>query len=289
MHYFKYREEISTNKTLIPSICFGEEKEENCNIYYDIPVYFDNLSSEAEKELNKIFEYSKNFSDNGINKESWIRYLTAYKISIPALSKKITRRTPKTTKGTDIYVNYAENKKDNELTFYDKNLIFPTTAGERINLFENLIKTSNQGAIIDLFLHKEGIYNNDIQLLYMVLDCILYSNIRYFIKKCEHCGKYFIHNLPNKKYCSRMRFVYDYQTTCVDAKDAFYKSRQYREAMRKDAKYLKYFHNNASKYDIERYNKEKQEIKKECIKNFDITPFEIYIDNFYQNPPKIIP
>lgn len=283
MHYFKYREELNTNKTLRPSVCFGYEKEEGEKVYYDVLTYFDNFSSNAKDELNKIFNYAENFSANGIDKESWIRYLASYNITVLAMSKKITRRTPKPTKGKDVYVNYVENQQEKELAFYNKDLIFPTIPKTSKNLFENLIKTNNQGAIIDLLLFKEGMYKNDIELLYMVLDCLFSSNITYYIKKCELCQKYYIHHLPNKRYCSRMRFVYEYQTTCDEAIDTLYKSKQYKSAMRKDAKYLKHFHNDPLKYDIDKYNREKNIIKKECIKNLNITPFEEYIDNFYQS------
>lgn len=124
MHYFKYREELNTNKTLRPSVCFGYEKEEGEKVYYDVLTYFDNISSNAKDELNKIFNYAENFSANGIDKENWIRYLASYNITVPAMSKKITRRTPKPTKGKDVYVNYVENQQEKELAFYNIFLLF---------------------------------------------------------------------------------------------------------------------------------------------------------------------
>lgn len=132
--------------------------------------------------------------------------------------------------------------------------------------------------MLSLIYLKEGMYEKDIELLYMVLDCLFSSNITYYIKKCELCQKYYIHHLSNKRYCSRVGFVYEYQTTCDEAIDTLYKS-----VMRKDAKYLKHFHNDPLKDDIDKYNREKNIIKTECIGNLNITPFEEYIDKFYQN------
>lgn len=283
MHYFRYSEELKTNKKLRPSIYFGYEKEDNRKTYYDMLVYFDNLSNSISDELNKIFEYSKNFSRNGIDKESWIRYMASYNITIPPMSKKVIKRTPKFTDGKDVYVNYAENKKQQELVFYNKDLIYPIIPNTNKNLFESIVKDNDKGAIIDLILWKEGEYENDMQLLYMVLDCIFFSNVKYYIKKCEICKNFYIHNLPNKRGCYRVKFVYEYQTTCDKATNTFYQSKQYKSAMRKDIKYLKYFHNNPLKYDVDKYNNEKNKIKKECVKNLNITPFEEYINYFYHN------
>lgn len=288
MYFFKYREELNTKKELRPIISFGKTLENNENSYYDTLTYFDNLSTNTKKELDKIFEYSKNFSKNGLNKESWVRYLASYNITIPAMTKKISRRTPKPTNGKDIFVNYAENEKNKELIFYNKDLILPKISNSNQNLFESLIKDSDKGAIIDLILWREGTCEDDIQLLYMVLDCLFSSSngYRYYIKKCEICKKYFLHHLPNKKCCSRIKFVYDYQTTCDEATNTFYQSRQYKSAMRKNEKYLKHFDNDPVKYDIEKYHKEKDKIKKECVKKLNITPFEEYIDNFYNSYKK---
>lgn len=117
MYYFKFREELSKNRKNVPKISFGYDLKEKNKPIYDMLVYFDNLTSNAKKELDKIFEYSKQFSTNGINKEAWIRYVAAYKIVIPAMSKKIMRNVPQPTNGSMVSIKYAENKKRKGITF----------------------------------------------------------------------------------------------------------------------------------------------------------------------------
>ncbi len=285
MYYFKFREELSKNRKNVPKISFGYDLKEKNKPIYDMLVYFDNLTSNAKKELDKIFEYSKQFSTNGINKEAWIRYVAAYKIVIPAMSKKIMRNVPQPTNGSMVSIKYAENKKEKELPFNDYNPVFPSIPNTAPSLFEKQIQLNKQGAIVTLTMCKEGTYENDIDLLYMVLDCLFSTTIPYYIKKCELelCGKYFVHSLPNKRKCNRMRFVYEKQTTCVDAVNTLYQHKEYRRIMRKDAKYLKHFHNDVTRYDIDKYNDEKNIIKSACIKKLNMNDFEIYIDNFYQS------
>lgn len=286
MYSFKFIEELSKNRSIMPSICFGYDIEEKNKPIFDMLVYFDNLTSNAKKELDKIFEYSKQFSTNGINKEAWIRYIAAYKIIIPAMSKRIVRNAPHPTKGSTVSLKYAENKKEKELPFHNYNDIFPSIPNTAPSLFEKQIQLNKQGAIVTLTMYKEGTYENDIDLLYMVLDCLFSATIPYYIKKCELelCGKYFIHSLPNKRKCNRMKLVYGEETTCVNAVNALYQSKEYKRIMRKDEKYLKHFHNNETKYDIDKYNDEKNIIKSDCIKKLNMNDFEVYIDNFFNNP-----
>ncbi len=119
MFYFKFREELNKNKKNMPEISFGYDLKEKNKPMFDMLVYFDNLSSNAKKELDKIFEYSKQYSTNGINKEGWSRYIAAYKIVIPAMSKKIMRNVPQPTNGSMVSIKYLENKKEKQLPFYD--------------------------------------------------------------------------------------------------------------------------------------------------------------------------
>ena len=44
--------------------------------------------------------------------------------------------------------------------------------------------------------------------------------------------------------------------------------------------YVYCLHNNSNKYDIDKYNYEKNIIKKECIKKLNMTDYENYVDNF---------
>ena len=279
MYYFRYSEELSTNKKDRPYISFGYKVNDSNMKIHDTINYFDNLSSSAKEELDMIYNYSLKLGKDKIDKDSYFTFIVTHNISIPPISKRITRHNVRLSNEANIIMRYAENKKDKELVFWDKELALPKNKNAYINLLEAQVKKNNGGSF-DLTIHKEGTYENDIELLYMLLDCLFSSNISYYIKKCELCNKYYATNKPNKRYCYRMTFVYGKQTICENAVNLLYQSKQYKIATRKDEKLLKYLHNYPNKYDIDNYNYEKNIIKKECIKKLNMTDFENYVDNF---------
>jgi len=277
MYYFRYSEELSTNKKNKPYISFGYKTNDNNFKVYDTITYFDNLSSSASNELDKIYDYSLKLGKDKIDKDSYFSFIATHNITIPPISKRITKHNIKLSNESNITIHYANNKKDKDLVFWDKDMALPKN--NKINLLEQQVKNNN-GGIFDLTIHKEGNYKDDIELLYMFLDCLFSSNVSYYIKQCELCNKYYTTNKPNKRYCYRMTFVYGKQTICENAVNLLYQSKEYKSATRKDEKLLKYLHNNSNKYDIDKYNYEKNIIKKECIKKLNMTDYENYVDNF---------
>ena len=64
MYYFKFREELSKNRNIMPSICFGYDIKEKNKPIFDMLVYFDNLTPNAKKELDKANTKLKNAKED---------------------------------------------------------------------------------------------------------------------------------------------------------------------------------------------------------------------------------
>ena len=91
MYYFRYSEELSTNKKDRPYISFGYKVNDSNMKIHDTITYFDNLSSSAKEELDMIYNYSLKLGKDKIDKDSYFTFIVTHNISIPPISKRITR------------------------------------------------------------------------------------------------------------------------------------------------------------------------------------------------------
>ena len=110
MYYFRYSEELSTNKKNKPYISFGYKTNDNNFKVYDIITYFDNLSSSASNELDKIYDYSLKLGKDKIDKDSYFCFIATHNITIPPISKRITKHNIKLSNESNITIHYANNK-----------------------------------------------------------------------------------------------------------------------------------------------------------------------------------
>lgn len=207
------------------------------------------LNKELISEIDKIYDFSQNVITfkkylGTINKESWLKYRTKNNITISGITEYIG---------------------------------VPTTKNNNKPLFENTTIPNDKDT---LMLRKEGTCKSEYEYLYNVLNCLFQSNRKYYIKKCIRCNKYFLSSIPNKRMCNRERVVCGKTTTCVNALNIFYKSKEYKIITRKIERHLKPFYN---KYDYTYINDIREKfnvIKQQCIKNIDITKEDIAkVDN----------
>lgn len=180
-YIFTYDENIS-QKGVEPLL---ELKSLNCiRPENNISNYFYNLKTEEIEELERIYDYSKKINNGAkdtINKDSWLCYKIANNINIPALSETIKQSEIKINNDNSINVEYGNNGKFKTLSFQNKKT-YSLSKMKSMPLFEYEINNLDIEKNI-LFLHKEGVYESNIEFLYMVLNCLFSSNNLYYIKK----------------------------------------------------------------------------------------------------------
>lgn len=279
MGYFKFKEDISTTaktKKMEPLINTSNIKNESA--IYAISNFFYYLNNEQIEELERIYNYSQKVSlkkyKGTINKDSWLKYIVAKGIKI-TLSKSIEKSAPVINDDNSISTMYGANNNFKKLSFdsidlysikekYKCQPLFDVEKPKSITYDKNI-----------LFLLREGTYENNIELLYMVLDCIFSSNVDYYIKKCELCKRYFFTKRKNTHYCNRKRIVCGKETTCFNSLNFLCEQKEYRYIRNAIKKHLdKYY----KKYDYDYINAFKTKsdpIIENCIEVRDVTQEDI--------------
>jgi len=236
---FEYLENISsTNKKLQPLISIGGTNKQ------EIENYFYYLSNEDIIELNRIYDFSQKIIKEKkymctINKQTWFTYMNANNLEITPLSEGIKKSPIKVNEDNSILVNIRNSKKVNTLTFNNIELYNSTPKIKPRKLFDNTLITNN--SILsenNLFLSKKGTFNNDRELLYIILNCLFNANNDFYIKKCTLCKKYYLTTKVNKSLCYRKRIVCGEESTCCDASTTFARSKQYQKIRRRINNFL---------------------------------------------------
>lgn len=275
----EYIENISSDdKKLQPLIAIGNTKR------YEISKFFDILNKEDIEELDRIYNYSQEINnikkyEGTINKQTWFAYMCANNIEINTLTQTIKKSSIKLNDDSSISVNIRDNKKIKTLNFDNADLydIKPKLKQKKLFNNDNLepLKENN------LFLCKKGIYKNDKELLYIILNCIFNSNNLFYIKKCQRnlCQKYYLTTVVNKEFCDRPRIVCEEQSTCCDAIKTLEKSKQYKRIGRLTDNFLSKYRKRNDEESIKFIGKFKEivenEITSKCKQNLNITKNDI--------------
>lgn len=285
--YFKYCEELNRKRNNMPSVFINSNSD-----YLDIKNtqelnlidFIDGFPDDSLSELDKLFKYAENFSLSYINRETWIKFQIAYKIKIPPISKEIKR----TIIGSGEYRNnkyitakYVENKKEKDLTF-KKNDFFIKEAN--LNLFETL---ENNYSNYNITIHKDAIFNDFKNLLYIFLECLFTSNINYYIKKCEYCHYFYITNKSDNQYCKRINNINGVAISCSKITASLQKTYPYKQLMKLDKNFMNSIasNGNISEQYIDNYKKLKKEAKQQYFRDKNFNKLENFIKNYKENNP----
>lgn len=273
--YFTYIETITLiDKDTYPLInasnkVSGENK-------LSIKNYFYTLQKNEIEELNRIYDFSQKINDFKeekirITKENWFMYKAAYKIKINPLNEEIKKSPFIINEDNPVSINIRNKNKTTTLTYKEKDLFEPKIRKNK-PLFT--ISKNNDPNNNCLYLEKKGTYKNDGELFYMVLNCLFNAENTYYIKKCQRCGKFYITTKINKLFCDRPRIVCEINTTCQNALNTLYKSKEYREIRRKANNHLSKYRKKNDEYSntyINLFSKKLDKILDKCKEKFDIT------------------
>ena len=272
---FEYLENISsTDKNLQPQISIGSTAKQ------EIANYFYHLNNEDIIELDKIYDFSKKIIKEKkyvgtINKQTWFAYMNANNIEIKPLSEGIKKGPIKVNEDNSISVNIRNGKKVNTLTFKNIDLYNSTPRIKLKRLFATTITSNNTLSENNLYLSKKGTFDNDRELLYIILNCLFNANNDFYIKKCSLCGKYYLTTKVNKLLCYRKRIVCGIESTCCDASTTFAQSKQYQKLRRRVnnflSKYRKKNDNDSIIFIGEFQEIVEDEILNDCKQKLDIT------------------
>ena len=235
------------------------------------------LDVNEEYPLKQLYEYVRTITNEEyitINKSNWLNCMIRFDIKVNGMTTYIIKgRNIIEDKNGNITITYYENGKPKRLTFNKKEYLRPT----RKSLFKIDSQDTNNQNANQLILCKEGNYETDRQLLYMVLDCLFSSNYNFYIKKCERCGNYYLTDKRNKQFCNRKKVVCGKDTTCCNALTTLYESKEYKKITRLVKRYIDKYYKNIEKYqkEIDEIYEKKNIILDRCREKLDITNEDI--------------
>lgn len=283
--YFRYYEKLDRNKKNTPLI-FVNTDSDNLDIkrtqQLSIIDFIDGFPSNTLNELDKILKFSGEYTSMYINKETWTRFQIAYKVKIPPISKEIKRTITGSGELKDnkyITAKYVENKKDKDLTFKKENFY---VKGTNLNLFET---SENNYSYYDIKVHKDAVFNDFRQLLYIFLECLFASNVSYYIKKCKYCNKFYIATKSDTKFCQRIHLVNNKYVTCSQVVANLQKTYEYKQLMKIDKNNISSISNKYYSFqeNIDKYKNNRDELKDNYFKTKDITELKAFIENYLVN------
>lgn len=272
--HFKFSEYYNINNTYEPSIMFGYDDNENKEkVMIDLTFnqFFDRLPKESIEELDKILNYSK---QEYINEETWIKYSATHNIVIPKIGKRYDKRVSKYNTGEEeITLIYNKNKKPRKLKFDNANEFFNTNS---LNLFDKLAK--DNGAEYNLIVHRETIYQNEMELLYAFLDCLFSSSQRFYIRKCKYCKKYYIETLYSTPYCKREYALKKKLIPCGKIKSEIKKTNEYTKFRNS---YRNFMEKELSQTDLYKtFLDERDDLIEKCIETRNLTILDNFVNKF---------
>lgn len=281
--YFKYCEFLNRKNNNIPYVIIDfnndylSEKEIKV---YDLKDFINGDLDDISLTLNNILKFSNEFLDyEVINKEIWVQYQIENQIKIPRIGKELQKSIVgegsfKKHKYTTI--NYVENKKTKELQFRSDKLFINN---KNPNLFETF---ENKYESYDLRIFRDSVCNNLEEIIYVFLECLFSSKIIYHIKKCKHCGGFFITTKSDTKFCSKKHLINNEYITCSKIVAKLQKTYEYKQLMKIDKSNLASIVNN-KKYlnvNIDEYKAERDHFKEKYFKTKNISELDDFIKNY---------
>lgn len=279
--YFKFTECYDKKNKYIPSIMLGyDDTDTKKKVMTDFTFnqFFEWLPKEVINELDNILDYS---NQEYINEEIWVKYSATHNIVIPKVGKRYDKRLSKfNTDEKGITLNYNKNKKPRKLTFDSASEFFNTNS---LNLFDNLAK--NGGAEYNLIVHREATYQNEIELLYIFLDCLFSSSQRFYIRKCKYCKKYYIETLYSTPYCKREYSLKRKLIPCGKIKSEIKKTNEYTKFRTSYRNFMEKELSNTDLYST--FLDERDDLIEKCIETRNLTILNNFVENFKKKYPDI--
>lgn len=252
-------------------LIFNDEllnKKGNCNVSFidgkntkqlkDYENLFDLLDSASLEMLNKIYDYSVSIGLNRITTESWLEFILNNNIEIVPIQTNIGKINTDNVKsieykhkGRKYDININKDNTYSEDTIYNN---YPkiidilkndnTLSMEQLNDAEKLLtKFTTLKLAPSLFEMKTMKCNNYTELLLAFLHCLLSSNKKYCIKKCEFCKNFYVATKSDTRYCKRKSLIDTKSLSCDSIVNHFKQSYDYKIFQKYNIANLKYFDN----------------------------------------------
>lgn len=183
--------------------------------------------------------------------------------------------------------------KSNEKNFKSlkhkyKKLVFPNDINvNSINAFSYGFNIKNSNTKPCIIIRYECNVNNELSILYAMLDLLFSSVYSFSIKKCKYCDKFYITNKTDNLYCSREHIIENENTTCGNVVAKLQKSYKYKIFTKKDKSFLNSLNSNkqCSLEYINNYISERDKLKTVCFKNRNLDKLDNFIEDYKINNP----
>ena len=224
------------------------------NKYYKLgfETAFDILTKEQQLLLDKLFNYAHGYVDSIV----WYSFLATSNIELPLIKEQYKYNNIDNIKDIDISVQISNNENMNNDDFC-------------------------------MILQKTIYYKTDTEFLLGLLHSIFSTAKRYYLKKCNRCGKYYITNKTDNCYCNR-EYEYNNKTiSCSDISKILKKSYAYVELNKKHKSFLQTLNKNKNvktEY-IETYKIEHKKRVKEYVRTMNINPLKDFINTYEELHP----
>lgn len=274
---FIYIENVNKDKKDMPTIYINDT---NVNFFE----LFDSIKDNQiiNNELNKIIEFANKEGYDYINEHLWFVYQLLKKIEIPKIGRKSTRRFINCSdESTGVEINFVKNKRKNKIYYNNKYLKKYGNA----SLFESM--SPEKGKKLELTIIREASFKNNIELLYIFLECLFQSSKTFYIIKCKYCEKYFVATKSDKVYCERKYKIKDSMVPCSNITSFIEKTNEYIKFRKEHNNFRARLISSAdvSQDYIDKYDNAIKNTKKTCINNRDLNILNDYVKNYETTRP----
>lgn len=188
----------------------------------------------------------------------------------------------------NMFILKPNEKNFKSLKHKYKKIVFPNDVSVNIiNAIGNgfNLKTSPNTPAITI--RYECVIDNELSLLYTLLDLIFSSDYSFSIKKCKYCNKFYITTKTDNLYCSREHLIENEKFTCANVIAKLQKSYAYKVFTTKNKSFLNSLNSskNCSSEYIDNYITKRDNLKEECYKNRDLTPLNNFIEEYKKDNP----
>ena len=265
------------------------------SVILDFKEIFDLLDKFNTEFLNNILNYSKEFNDfNYVDNRIWFSYLATSNIKIPPIEEQYRELKTFDKENIDISIqNNGRNinvllkeedfsKNYNQTHLYTSKKLFNS---KTFNDKDNRIAKNLSMDKIGIIRIKTIYYNTRYEFLLAFLHCVFSSKRKYYLKKCEMCGHYFIANKSDTKYCTNSIFIDNKLVTCAERSTILKKRQVYININNKFKNKIQTIKKN-NKYTDEYISNFKNDYKtevKKYITSAKIEPLENFVDNYEKN------
>lgn len=247
---------------------------------------FDLLSKEQHKLLDKLFDYSNRFNTGYIDSIVWYSFLATSNIVLPPTKEQYIYNSFSEIKDIDMSIQRSGRNINTNLSkkdFKDNNLY----QMKKTPLFQLSNKENMNNDEFCLILQKTIFYHTDIDFLLGLLHSIFSTSKRYYLKKCNSCGKYYITNKTDNCYCNREYEYNNKSISCSSISKSLKKSYAYVELNKKHKSFLQKLNKNklVSLEYIETYKREHKKKVEEYVKSRNISKLKDFIYTYEELHP----